>query len=272
MQNCRNTSLKKLDLSDNTNVRGVCPTLYSLNLSKNGISAPFDFPLAPLELQYLNLSYNKIPFYHFKQFLKVNYLPALKYLILDHLKINGQVYPLQNFLQQSLSITFLSVVDCDLSPESYMNIANGVKNSRVIRFIDLTRNRIASDQVAKYVSNMLQSSSLIALRMRHCDIKDKLGEIIFSGLHTSRSLESIDIANNLLGDKSARMICNELKTAKNILVLNLQQNIIKYNDMQEIKSYLQGNKYYGQYQLNQQYSKLNQINRQLLEIQRNIKI
>jgi len=66
MENAKNTSLKKLDLSDNTNVRGVCSTLVSLNLSRNGISAPFDFPLVPLELQYLNISYNKIPFYHFK--------------------------------------------------------------------------------------------------------------------------------------------------------------------------------------------------------------
>lgn len=81
--------MKRIDLSDNTNVRGICPTLKSLNLSKNGITVPFDQPIVPSELEHLNLSYNKIPYYQFKDFLKISYFSFLKHLILDHLQING---------------------------------------------------------------------------------------------------------------------------------------------------------------------------------------
>ena len=87
MERARNTNLKHLDLSDNTNVRGINPSLLSLNLSRNGLSSPFDTPLPPCQLQSLNISYNKIPYYLFKTFLKTTYFPALRHLNLDHIRL-----------------------------------------------------------------------------------------------------------------------------------------------------------------------------------------
>jgi hypothetical protein len=55
--------------------------------------------------------------------------------------------------------------------------------------------------------------------------------------------------NNLLGDSTAKTICTELKYAKNLVSLLLDENIIKYKDMHEINSYLEGNKYFNVYQL-----------------------
>ena len=46
---------------------------------------------------------------------------------------------------------------------------------------------------------MLQGASLRTLRMRHCDIKDHLGAIIFKGLRKSKQLEEVEMTNNLMG-------------------------------------------------------------------------
>jgi hypothetical protein len=84
----------------------------------------------PNELQYLNLSYNKIPYYHFKDFLKLTYFTGLKFLVLDHIKLDGDASAVQYFLEQSMSLLHLSLVDCDLSQASYGHIAQGIKHSR----------------------------------------------------------------------------------------------------------------------------------------------
>jgi hypothetical protein len=115
MELCRGTNLKHLDISDNTNVKGICSTLLSLNLSKNGIVSPFELPLPPCQLQNLNLSYNKIPYFYFKSFLKMSYFPSLRQLTLDHIQLNGPIYPIQQFLEQTHSLATLSVVECDLT-------------------------------------------------------------------------------------------------------------------------------------------------------------
>ena len=47
---------------------------------------------------------------------------------------------------------------------------------------------------------MIQGGSITHLKMRHCDIKDLLGALIFKDISKSLSIESIDMMNNLLGD------------------------------------------------------------------------
>lgn len=64
---------------------------------------------------------------------------------------------------------------------------------------------------------MLQGGSVTHLKMRHCDIKDHLGAIIFTDIHKGKYIESIDMMNNLLGDETARTLCKELKKAKTIV-------------------------------------------------------
>ena len=76
------------------------------------------------------------------------------------------------------------------------------------------------------------------------------------GLHKNRYIDKLDMMNNLLGDDTAKTICFELKHTKTITCLLLDENVIKYKDMVQIKSYLQGNKYFSIYQLDKEYSKL----------------
>lgn len=71
--------------------------------------------------------------------------------------------------------------------------------------------------------------------------------------------------NNLMGDLTAKAICDGLKNCKNITSMEIDENIIKYKDMQEIKSYLQGNKYFAIYQLDKEYNKLQHLNHQIQE-------
>jgi hypothetical protein len=96
-------------------VCGTCQTLTSLNLSRNSITTPFALPIPPSELTHLNLSYNKIPYYHLKEFLKIPFFPTLKQLTLDRISLHGDLSPVQHFIEHSLSLKHLSFVDCDLS-------------------------------------------------------------------------------------------------------------------------------------------------------------
>ncbi len=113
------------------------------------------------------------------------------------------------------------MVDCDLTQVSYMNISMGIKHSRSLEEVDLTRNRVMNEKVAEHLSSMLESCLLKSIKMRHCDIKDKLGSIILTGLHKNRYIEKVDMMNNLLGDETAKTICSELKQTKSINCLLL---------------------------------------------------
>ena len=156
-------------------------------------------------------------------------------------------------------------MDCDLTQESYLNIAQGVRYNHSLFSIDLTRNRVSSTRVAEGLSLMLQGASLRSLRMRHCDIKDRLGAIIFKSLRKNKLLEEFDMTNNLMGEDTARTICEELKYAKQVMVMRLHDNIIKYKDMQEIQRYLEGNKYHSRRKLYQEHKKINEAEKEARE-------
>ena len=81
--------MRHLDLSDNRGVRGLCPTLHSLNLSRNGLTDPFPGVLSATELRKLDLSHNKIGVESFKEWLKVQYLGQLRELVLDKVPLQG---------------------------------------------------------------------------------------------------------------------------------------------------------------------------------------
>jgi Ran GTPase-activating protein (RanGAP) involved in mRNA processing and transport len=185
--------------------------------------------------------------------------------VLDHIRLDGDVSAIQFYLEQSLSLLHLSLIDCDLTQVSYLNIAQGIKHSRSLESADLSRNRVMNVRVAESISNMLQGCLLKSIKMRHCDINDHLGQIIFTNIRKNKNIEKIDLMNNLLGDETAKKICEELKHAKSLTSLLLDENIIKYKDMQEINSYLSGNKYFTVYQLDKEYQKLQNLNNQLQE-------
>lgn len=96
----------------------------------------------------MNLSYNKIPYYHFKSFLKNIYFPNLKHLILDHIQLSGVIFPVQQFIEASLSLTILSMVECDLNHDSYPNVTNGIKFNKSLKYVDLSRNRVTNEKIA----------------------------------------------------------------------------------------------------------------------------
>jgi len=70
------------------------------------------------------------------------YFSKLEYLILDHINLHGDLLSIQFFLEQSINIKHLSMIDCDFSLESFGNITNGIKSNRSLKTVDLTRNRV----------------------------------------------------------------------------------------------------------------------------------
>lgn len=92
--------------------------------------------------------------------------------MLDHIRLDGDISAIQFYLEQSLSLVHLSMVDCDLNQTSFLNISQGIKHSRSLETVDLTRNRVTSYKVAECLSVMLQSCLLKSIKMRHCDISD----------------------------------------------------------------------------------------------------
>lgn len=79
----------------------------------------------------------------------------------------------------------LSVVECDLTIDSYLNLTAGVRGSNSLKKVDFSRNRIVYEKIAEALSKMIQGGSLTHLKMRHCDIKDHLGALIFKDINKS---------------------------------------------------------------------------------------
>jgi hypothetical protein len=88
----------------------------------------------------------------------------------------------------AIHLTHLSAVDCDFTSESYVNILNGIKNNRSLKFVDLTRNRVMNERVAEHISQMLQYASVTSIKMRNCDIKDHLGKLLFKNLRKNKTI------------------------------------------------------------------------------------
>lgn len=66
LESIKGSSLADIDLSDNMFVTGICATIKSMNLARNSIVKPFQFPMSVYDLKSLNLSENKISSSHFK--------------------------------------------------------------------------------------------------------------------------------------------------------------------------------------------------------------
>jgi hypothetical protein len=75
---------------------------------------------------------------------------------------------LQYFLEQSVSLLRLSLVDCDLCHTSFINITHGVKHSRSLESVDLSRNKVPNEKIAESIAHMLQGCTLKEVKMKHC--------------------------------------------------------------------------------------------------------
>ena len=62
----------------------------------------------------------------------------------------------------------LSVVDCQLSQQSYNNILNGVKHSKTIEIMDLSHNKVPNERIAECIANTFQTGTLKDIKMRYC--------------------------------------------------------------------------------------------------------
>lgn len=84
------------------------------------------------------------------------------------MKLDGELSSMQYFMEQSLTLAKLSLVNCDFSQMGFHNIAHGVKHCKTLEWLDLSYNKVHNEKTAESLAHMIQGGALKELKMRHC--------------------------------------------------------------------------------------------------------
>lgn len=95
---------------------------------------------------------------------------------------------LQVFIEKSKSLESLSLIDCELTKTSYLNIIYGLEHNKSIKSLNLSSNKFPSIQVAENFVTSLQKSSVSHLYLELCDIKDEYGGVLFKFLENNHTI------------------------------------------------------------------------------------
>lgn len=181
-----------IDLSHNEKVIGISSSLKQLNLESNLITNPSALFTNECkvknELTHLNVSKNPIPHYHLKLFLKPHYLTRLTTLTMNHLAINGDCPAIQEFISSSNCLHTLSMKNCQLSESSWMNLVNGLKINTSLRQLNLSKNALSKNEIAKALGEIFLHSHLSHINLSQCSIEDVHGPFIFTHLRSNKHL------------------------------------------------------------------------------------
>ena len=101
-------------------------TIDDVNLSFNGISSVNPLKMANTSLRKLNLTGNPIPYYSFEKFLTLDNYRNLTYLIMNDIPFLGEASFLQAFLERSIYLENLEMINCEISKTTFINIAYGL--------------------------------------------------------------------------------------------------------------------------------------------------
>lgn len=63
-------------------------------------------------------------------------------------------------MEQSLTLSRLSLVNCDLSQLGFQNITHGVKHCKTLEYLDLTHNKVHNEKTAESLAHMIQGGVL----------------------------------------------------------------------------------------------------------------
>ena len=135
-------------------------TLAEVNLSWNAIREPNLLKCPNTQLKKLNLTGNPLPYYEFDEFLNVDFYRNLTHLILNHIPFTGETPALQTFIEKSPFLKSLEMVNCQISKETFLNIAYGLEINHIMWALNLSKNKFPVKGVDEIFGHSLSKSKI----------------------------------------------------------------------------------------------------------------
>lgn len=115
-------------------------------------------------------------------------------------------------------------------------------SNRSVRHLNISENTFEEDSFIAFMAAIVKNRSLKNIKLEKCNIVDKFIEKSISLFKHNRGIESIDLGNNFLHDRGAKLLLRALMENHKIGEMNLKRNCIGLNYLQEIDQMLKENK------------------------------
>ena len=213
------------------------PTLISLIIQSNEMTHAAIDDLCKVVLnsniEYLDISHNNISntgvskFSPILQYSKWN----LKILKLNNWGFNSSsAYHLYNAVKYNSSLVELYVDDNFLSYKDLTEIRNMIWGNNKLKILSMWGWKIGDEGAIAIAEGYIRNNAITHLLLRNNNISDEAGKEIIQGLSFPRSsnIEVLNLANNMLGDKSSEALLYMLPKLRNPPSrIYLENNLIK---------------------------------------------
>lgn len=213
-------------LKDNTHITNIC--LYSNMISSNSIRLLLRALLLNTTLQVLNLQLFKMEYtdyYYVAQYLANN--NSLRELYLGDLKISGiEIGSICKALEYNKSLTTLVIPHGRYPHDSYLAVANMIRNNSTLLHLDLSFNGQYNDNtgINMVISALANNNTLQTIDLHCTYIEDEECVILAEILKTNKSLANINLAHNDIDKNGALALIAALKKNNTIKHLSLESN------------------------------------------------
>ena len=130
--------------------------------------------------------------------------------------------------QISKKLTSINFSNCNLMDEDFEIISKYVSENNLIKYCNLSNNKVSQKSCFKLGTMVEKSSSLEKLLLNNCDLNGETSLLLFNSKGSS-GLKYLDISGNTLGDIGLMGICPFVKNCPKLEIFELKE--VGGNDM-----------------------------------------
>lgn len=130
--------------------------------------------------------------------------------------------------QISKKLTSINFSNCNLMDEDFEIISKYVSENNLIKYCNLSNNKVSQKSCFKLGTMVEKSSSLEKLLLNNCDLNGETSLLLFNSKGSS-GLKYLDISGNTLGDIGLMGICPFVKNCPKLEIFKLKE--VGGNDM-----------------------------------------
>ena len=194
-------------------------------------------------LSKLNLGYNQIDSQSaskiFEAMIKENYL---EHLNLENNNLSGDLDVIERFLQNNRRLKTLSLSNCSLRINSFLQICSGLGRNTSLEYLNLSKNNCRDTGAIGLSKALLTNSALTKLDLSSNKIYNIGGVSIANSLKTNKSLKVLNLNDNELKDEVGEAFFYIFGVNYTLANLHLHLNPMSAKYPLDIKKYLERNR------------------------------
>lgn len=168
---------------------------------------------------------------------------TISQLDLSHNKIsNSGARKIAKFLLSTQILTRLDLTDNQIAYEGSRYLAQALKVNKVLKHLSLKLNRLDDKAGSKLCIDLLNNSSnLESLSLSSNSLGHMFCESLAEFLNINRAIKRLDISCNFIDDANAATLKDSLKSAKNIIEIDVRNNKLTEDTEEEINEIITRN-------------------------------